>query len=470
MASTKITRTQVTGSTNGTKIFTISVWFKVATTTTTQSCIWSSGTASTDSIDLHIDATNQLTFESWDGSSNPKLQLSRKLRDPAAWYHVVMAVDSTEAVDTNRLKMWVNGVQETAFGSSTYPTLNYDFPGTGVASDVTTIGVGTQGSYTGNYFNGVMSHFHFIEGTAYGADTFGETDSTSGIWKINTAPSVTYGNNGFFLKFEDSSNMDLDSSPNALTFTTTGELTSTKDNPSNNFCAINPLWTYGSSITINDASTNFTGSQGNAWRIMGGSLAASTGKYYYEVKINTVSTNNSYSIGWYSTHNLPAFDGAISPWVTYIGDINGPAAGLGKAGTLDYSTSSANSQTDTGWTTYTTGDTICCAIDLTNNFMYWGIDGVWMKSGDPTSGSTGTGGFAFDNAGTYFWFPAFGSTETASGSTCHMASNFGQGYFGNVTGAPTLVATPGTNASNNGIFEYDVPTGYTALCTEGLND
>ena len=199
MASAKITYTQVTGSTNGTKIFTISTWVKRAINGVGES-IWSSGTASTDSIDLHIDANDNCVFESWDNSVNPKITTTRKLRDPAAWYHIVIAVDSTESVSTDRMKMWINGVQQTVFTASVYPSLNYDFPGTGVASDIAKIGVGTQASYTTKFWTGEMSHFHFVEGTAYTASTFGETDSTSGIWKIKTSPTVTYGNNGFFLK------------------------------------------------------------------------------------------------------------------------------------------------------------------------------------------------------------------------------------------------------------------------------
>ena len=84
---------------------------------------------------------------------------------------------------------------------------------------------------------------HYIDGyTIYGPTTFGETDSTSGIWKIKTSPSVTYGTNGWFLKFEDRTNLDLDSGTNTFTdFTTTGTPTATYDNPSNNFATINPL-------------------------------------------------------------------------------------------------------------------------------------------------------------------------------------------------------------------------------------
>ena len=86
-----------------------------------------------------------------------------------------------------------------------------------------------------------MSHVHFVDGTAYQASTFGETDATSGIWKIKTSPSITYGTNGFFLAMEDRTNLDLDSSTNAHTFTTGGTLTPTYDSPSNNFATFNFL-------------------------------------------------------------------------------------------------------------------------------------------------------------------------------------------------------------------------------------
>ena len=197
--------------------------------------------------------------------------------------------------------------------------------------------------------------------------------------------------------------------------------------------------------------------------MVAGDKMITSGKYYYEVKINTVSANNEYTIGWRSNWNL--FNGT---WADAMGSGGiAPSYGLQKDGDLNYSTNAAYNQTDSGWTTYTTGDTICCAIDLDNNFMYWGKDGVWMKSGDPTSGSTGTGGFAFVSG--YSWFPAAASTEGSSGSTVYMSFNFGNGTFANVSGAPTVVTSEGTNASNNGIFEYDVPTGYGAICTKQIN-
>jgi len=452
MASTKITRTQVTGSANGTKIFTISVWFKVATTTTTQSCIWSSGTASTDSIDLHIDATNQLTFESWDGSSNPKLQLSRKLRDPGAWYHVVMAVDSTEAVNTNRLKMWVNGVQETAFGSSTYPTLNYDFPGTGVASDVTTVGTGTQGSYTGNYFNGEMSHFHFIEGTAYTASTFGETDATSGIWKIKTSPTVTYGNNGFFLKMEDRTNLDLDSSPNALTFTTTGTITATYDNPSNNFATLNSLNMPTSNKPVFSNGNNTVVTQNYSAKYFGGTstLGMVAGKWYCECKASSLTSNGMVGINGYSGEQARQ-----NSQVSYS------TSGFGYNNVGQKCTN----LTDTSYgTSYTTSNVIGIAVDLDNLKIYFAKDNTWQDSGDPTSGATGTGA-AFTilaASATPAGFYAFSFTDQTTGSSTWDV-NFGNGYFGT-----TAVTSAEADGAGEGAFEFAPPTGYYALCTKNI--
>jgi hypothetical protein len=91
------------------------------------------------------------------------------------------------------------------------------------------------------YFDGSMTHVHFIDGTAYDASTFGETDATTGIWKPKTTPVVTYGTNGFFLKFENSASFGTDSSGNANNFTVNGTMTQTIDTPSNVFATFNPL-------------------------------------------------------------------------------------------------------------------------------------------------------------------------------------------------------------------------------------
>ena len=118
--SLSLSKTMVAGSTDFAKKFTISVWFKIAKTTDARP-ICSFGSGSTDAIDLLIDTNSKATFESWDGSVNPKLTTNRVLRDHSAWYNIIIAVDTTQATNTNRMKMYINGVQETSFASSTYP-------------------------------------------------------------------------------------------------------------------------------------------------------------------------------------------------------------------------------------------------------------------------------------------------------------------------------------------------------------
>ena len=100
------------------------------------------------------------------------------------------------------------------------------------------------------------------------------------------------------------------------------------------------------------------------------------------------------------------------------------------------------------------------AFDMTNNFIYFGRNGTWANSGDPTSGASGTGA-PYAITADKFYIPAYSLYSANAG----LSANFGSGYFGT-----TAVASAGTNASSIGIFEYDVPTGYTALSTKGLNE
>ena len=144
-----------------------------------------------------------------------------------------------------RIKIYINGEQITSFSSSTNPTQNTDY-GWNQASNHF---IGSTGQ-PGGYYNGSMSHFHFIDGTAYEASDFGETDSTTGIWKPKTAPSVTYGTNGFFLKFENSGAFGTDSSGNSNTFTVNGTMTQTIDTPSNVFANWNPLANFNNTLTF----------------------------------------------------------------------------------------------------------------------------------------------------------------------------------------------------------------------------
>jgi hypothetical protein len=147
------------------------------------------------------------SIELYDYSSASRtgtLLTNAKYRDTSAWYHIVAVWDTTNATAGDRMRLYVNGVEETSFATDTQPSLNQN---SSLGNGTYTQQVGLYGSNSSYYFNGSMSHFHFIDGTAYDASAFGETDATTGIWKPKTSPSVTYGTNGFFLKFENSGSM-----------------------------------------------------------------------------------------------------------------------------------------------------------------------------------------------------------------------------------------------------------------------
>jgi hypothetical protein len=220
MASAYLTKT-VTASTATS--YTVSFWVKINDVSNSNTpYFWSIGSSAGNGI--YFDTDGKIDFFRQSDTSYLTLY-DGVLRDPSAWYHIVWSVNSGTGT------AYVNGV--TGNSHSSIPALN-DNTGTkiNIHSYVT-------GAY--NTLDCCMAHFHFIDGTAYTASTFGETDSTSGIWVPKTAPSVTYGTNGFFLKFENSGAMGTDSSGNNNDFTTSGTLTQNVDTPANNFATLNPL-------------------------------------------------------------------------------------------------------------------------------------------------------------------------------------------------------------------------------------
>mgnify|MGYP003130078933 FL=1 len=188
MANTRLTKT-FSGASNR-KTMTFSFWVK---RTKISSGMYIANAGAGGNPEAGIEFNSDDTFTFWEGGVYNQ-KPTRKFRDVNAWYHIVVAVDTTQATEANRVKIYVNGVQETVMTTNTFPSQNADL------SWNTTL-LHTIGAYYGGsmYFDGILSHFHFIDGTQYQASDFGETDTTTGEWKINTSPTVTYGTNGFFI-------------------------------------------------------------------------------------------------------------------------------------------------------------------------------------------------------------------------------------------------------------------------------
>ena len=438
MASTLLTRTPATAG-NRNK-WTWSSWIKRSNIGSSNSLFGVYYSSGAYQDNLYFQSNGKLDWFIWNNNAYAGRIITDALfRDVSAWYHIVCVYDNTLATATDRMKVYVNGVRETSLNNVTNPVQN------STLSNVNTTNpfkIGDDGNGN-NDFDGSMAHVHFIDGLAYQASTFGETDSLTGIWKPITSPSVTYGTNGFFLKFASSGSMGTDSSGNSNNFTVNGNLTQTQDTPSNVFATYNPLGNFFPADTFSNGNTTQTTNAGNyTYNIS--TLGASNGKYYCEIKN---STNNNNSIGIADRPSISTTNGLTGTTYGWAYVMSGQVYNNGSIVAT--------------YNTVTTNDIVGIALDLDNNKVYFSKNGTWQGSSDPSAGTGGISITAPASNRTGFYF--FGSGDEATNSAVHNA-NFGNGYFGT-----TAVASAGTNASGIGIFEYDVPTGYTALSTKGLN-
>ena len=383
-------------------------------------------------------------YNYYSGSAQDDLQTNALYRDTNGWYHIVVAYDSTQATESNRVKLYVNGEQITSFNTANYPGQN---DGAFVNVSGNDHYIGTQTNSLNEAFDGCMTHIHFTDGTAYAASDFGETDSTTGIWKPKTDPSVTYGTNGFFLNFENTSDYGEDSSGQNNDFTVQqGTITQTIDTPSNVFAVLNAV-NKGSNVTLSKGGTRY--STNDSWECAMSTLAFSKGKYYAEFEISSSTSGGASEL----MIGIEPPGGENSFLNTYPGQT---AEGVGYI-----STNGKRYKNDTAATygdSFDNGDIIGVAVDMDNGYVYFSKNGTWQNSGDPTSGSSGTGGISI--GGSEYYFVGSGRRSTTDAK---FEVNFGNGYFGQ-----TAISSAGTNAGI-GTFEYDVPSGYKALCTKNIN-
>ena len=450
MANTYLTRTL--GTPTNSDICTISVWLKIASTNATHG-IAQQYSNSTNNFRFRIIPDGRLQiFQETLGASEISLLTTQVFRDTSAWYHIVIAFDTTQGTASNRVKLYVNGSQISDFDAETYPSQNTDIR-YNINSLVQEIGK----QDTSNYFDGSMSHFHFTDGYAYDASAFGQYDA-NGVWTIKTSPSVTYGTNGFFILKDG--NSVTDQSGNGNNFTVAGgTLTNTEDNPSNVFATLNFLNKEIGGATLSNGNNKLVTGSGTPYTgKTNATLGASTGKYYWEVKPTTDPS---------TTFHICAIVGEdfdINNSTTYLNanGTEGKSYISFKMANGNIATNFTGTRVDTSYgNAVSTNDIIGVALDLDNGKIFFSINGTWQNSGDPVTG-TNPASSDVGSLGGDIVFPAFGDGNYATSATLEI--NFGNGYFGT-----TAVASAGTNASGIGIFEYDVPTGYTALSTKGLN-
>ena len=458
MANTYLTKTFASGG--STTKWTYSVWLKRSKLSYDTANIFGRYQSSSYFTGLYFSATDGIQFLQKNAGSNAgRLMTSDVYRDTSAWYHIVAVWDSANSTANDRMKIYVNGVSPTI--------VNRINPSSGLGSTWNTanpnndIGRANGMDSNTNYFDGVMSHIHFCDGYAYSASDFGETDATTGEWKIKTSPSVSYGTTGFNILKDG--NSVTDTSPNSNNFTVGGgTLTATEDCPGDVFATMNPLNvptsnapiftngnTYGKSATGGTQASAFSGSS---------TLGMTAGKYYIEAKAVVIGDSRSgVGISGEASTQAKNNDGGS-------GLSNSSYLYTSEAGTI-YSPSGNIS----GHPSYANNDIIGIAVDVTNLKVYFSKNGVFENSHNPSAGSGGISLTALASTTDGAYFVGGGSTAGGGAASAYSAMyfNFGNGYFGTtqITGT-TYSPTVGNTGA---VFKYAVPTNYTALSTKGLN-
>ena len=352
-------------------------------------------------------------------------------RDVSAWYHLVVAVDTTQATSSNRVKLYSNGVEITSLLYNGYPTQNLD---TAFNYNAAINYIGATNTPTANA-NLYMSEVNFIDGQQLTPSSFGQTDPSvpsSGIWQPK-AYTGSYGTNGFYLKFANSAALGTDSSGNGNNFTV-NNLTSvdqSTDTPTNNFATFNSIKFSGGDLTQGNLELDST--SGN-WKNRNSTIGVTTGKWFMEFKMGTILDDQSGVAIVPDTvpdGNFPATDATRSPAISYNSDgkkwVNGSA-------------------TSAYFSVMSTNDIIGIALDMTGGTVQFYRNG--STTGSPINLSD-----AFTSANYPLFFVA------AVFNTRDVQANFG---------SPMYAGGSFADAAGFGNFSYAVPSGYYALCTKNL--
>ena len=370
------------------------------------------------------------------GSTQAKLATNRVFRDNSAWYHIVLVYDSGNGTSGNRIRLYINGVEETSFGTDTMPGQNND----STINRNVSHNIGTDDT-SGYYLDCYLAEVVFIDGQALDPTSFGEFNSQTGIWVPKVVTGLTFGTNGFYLPFTNASAFGEDFSGEDHDFTVNNftSIDQSTDTCTNNFATLNPLDNYYCAGTFSDGNnTIVTGS--SQYSYVRGTLGVSQGKWYYEAKaVATSSSNAWYSIGW--SGNSPS--GTTVP----LGNQADSVSYQGQNGTIRIN----GSETSTG-TTFTTGDIIGTALDLDNNLVYFYKNGTLVN----LSGTAITASASTTNG---VWCPAVGDFDSSGTKT--WSTDFGSPVY--------AISSGNVDSSGLGNFEYEVPEGFYSLCTKNLN-
>ena len=354
-------------------------------------------------------------------------------RDISAWYHFYLAIDTTQGTADNRVKFYVNGTQVTSFTKNASPSLNNALGfQQATATNLARIATADGG---GNLFSGYMSEIVFIDGTQNAVTDFGEFDEDSGIFKPIDVSGLTFGDNGYYLNFQDSAELGTDVSGESNTYTEVNltAIDQTTDTCTNNFATGNILSPYANR-TISDGNLTIT-STTTQWTNICSTIGVSSGKWWIELK----HTAGSYG-GFGIVSPFPQTENNV------IGDFSAPVVQQ-----IGYVAASGdkkinNSTSSYGSTWVGTGDIVNMSLNLDDNELKFYKNGTVQDSGTAIAISSGY---------TYF-------VGTSNYNSSGSSFNFGSPAF--------AISSGNTDGNGYGNFEYAPPSGFLSLCTANLSE
>jgi hypothetical protein len=432
---------------------TISMWVKRGTLGTAQVLLAGNYKSNNNYYcSLSFTSGDALSFKNYDNATNCELITTRLFRDCSAWYYICVECDLSDA-EADRVKIYINGTtRETSFSTTTNMTGDQFLLGKSGYE----VGVGAL--QDASYFDGYMAEVCYVDGNAAGSpltpSSFGEFDEDSPtIWKPKDVSGLSFGANGFYLDFEDSSNLGNDANGGTdLTESNLAAADQATDTPTNNFVTLNPLIRWGTNNSeFKEGNLVYDDSRGD-WRSAIATFGATSGKWYWEMKLGG---GTYHQVGIVGTTSPTSAQNLIDQTA-----VHGGYSFYNTNGDLQARTdNSAISGWDTSTlgTTAETDDILQVALDMDNKFLYFGKNGTFLKSGDPTSGATGTGGIniSADYTSGVVAIPGVTMYDSSDGSL-----NFGSPAF--------TISSGNADADGYGNFEYAVPSGYYALCTKNL--
>ena len=440
--SPRLTREFAQEPTGNRKTFTISFWVKRSSLSSNHAVVSASTTSNfNDKLVGFRGDTNGIEVNNVaSGSDAIQIITNRKFRDISAWYHIVVAIDTTQSSLADGVKLYVNGERDTSFDGSPVYNQNATFE---IGRNGSTTAIGMMQVNSTQFFDGYLAEMHFIDGVQKDQTDFGEFND-NGVW-IPKKYDGTYGNNGFYLEFkqtgtsQNSSGIGADTSGQDQHFAVTNlaAIDVTTDTCTNNFATFNPL----DNDTITGAASFSEGNlvinaNSDAQSGCPTTIAVSNGKWYIEGKC----LSSTFEIGVFGYGDGFSFNLANHP---PYGD-NGYPFAYNFGGNLTIN----NSDSQTGVGTFTTNDILAIALDMDNNTI------KFFKNGSQV-GSTITD----SNLTTFAPYSFYVANHT--GSNTNM--------FSLNTGNPAFSISSGnSDAEGHGNFEFAPPSGYFALCTKNL--